>query len=180
MDWTSYHPIEDMHSYLDYLESTFDFVTTESIGKSYEGSDMRIAKVCKGGCGKKPAMCQNDFADIYTNRQENSTIIIGLDSNQSIKSTNRRTDAMNVFKNSFLLQSLHIDNQPTFHHNNLVSESQIDDILCFIPKNAKLDIKFKDILCQKFNSSNLSSHDVVVGEICLPQPIVKPSLEPDL
>jgi len=56
MDWTSYHPIEDMHSYLDYLESTFDFVTTESIGKSYEGSDMRIAKVCKGGCGNKPAM----------------------------------------------------------------------------------------------------------------------------
>ena len=36
MDWTSYHPIEDMYSYLDYLESSFDFVTTESIGKSYE------------------------------------------------------------------------------------------------------------------------------------------------
>merc|ERR1711970_1533656 len=56
MDWTAYHPIEDMHSYLDYLETTFDFVTTESIGKSYEGSDMRVAKVCKGGCGNKPAM----------------------------------------------------------------------------------------------------------------------------
>ena len=36
MDWTSYHPIEDMYSYLDYLESSFDFVATESIGKSYE------------------------------------------------------------------------------------------------------------------------------------------------
>merc|ERR1719369_1540430 len=34
--------IEDMHSYLDYLETTFDFVSTESIGKSYDGSDMRI------------------------------------------------------------------------------------------------------------------------------------------
>jgi len=56
MDWTSYHPIEDMYSYLDYLETTFDFVTTESIGKSYDGSDMRIAKVCRGGCGNKPAM----------------------------------------------------------------------------------------------------------------------------
>ena len=56
MDWTSYHPIEDMYSYLDYLESTFDFVTTESIGKSYEGTEMRLAKVCKGGCGNKPAM----------------------------------------------------------------------------------------------------------------------------
>ena len=45
MDWTSYHPLEDMYSYLDYLETTYDFVTTESIGKSYEGTDMRLAKV---------------------------------------------------------------------------------------------------------------------------------------
>ena len=56
MDWTSYHPIEDMYSYLDYLESTFDFVNTESIGQSYEGTEMRLAKVCRGGCGNKPAM----------------------------------------------------------------------------------------------------------------------------
>ena len=56
MDWTSYHPIEDMHSYLTYLQDTYDFVTLESIGQSHEGSDMIIAKVCKGGCGNKPAM----------------------------------------------------------------------------------------------------------------------------
>ena len=56
MDWEEYHPLEDMHSYLDYLESTFDYVSTESIGQSYEGSDMRIARVCRGGCGNKPAM----------------------------------------------------------------------------------------------------------------------------
>jgi len=56
MDWTSYHSVEDMYSYLDYLETTYDFVTTESIGKSYEGTDMRLAKVCRGGCGGKPAM----------------------------------------------------------------------------------------------------------------------------
>jgi len=56
MDWTSYHPLEDIYSYLDYLESSFDFVTTETIGKSYEGTDMRLAKICKGGCGNKPAM----------------------------------------------------------------------------------------------------------------------------
>merc|ERR1712013_542117 len=68
MDWTSYHPIEDMHSYLDYLETTFDFVTTESLGKSYEGSDMRVAKVCKGGCGNKPAMWNDgDHSDLTEN-----------------------------------------------------------------------------------------------------------------
>lgn len=56
MTWTAYHPLEDMYSYWDYLEATYDFVTTESIGKSYEGTDMRIIKVCRGGCGNKPSM----------------------------------------------------------------------------------------------------------------------------
>ena len=56
MDWTSYHPIEDMHSYLNYLRDTYDFVTLDTIGQSYAGSDMIFAKVCRGGCGNKPAM----------------------------------------------------------------------------------------------------------------------------
>jgi len=56
MTWTDYHPLEDMYSYLDYLENEFDFVTTESIGKTTEGRDMRVAKVCRGGCGNKPAV----------------------------------------------------------------------------------------------------------------------------
>ena len=56
MDWEEYHSMEDMYSYLDYLESTYDFVTTEIIGKSFEGQDMKVAKVCRGGCGNKPAM----------------------------------------------------------------------------------------------------------------------------
>jgi len=56
MDWNDYHPIEDIHSYLNYLQDTYDFVSLESIGQSYDGSDMIIAKVCKGGCGAKPAM----------------------------------------------------------------------------------------------------------------------------
>jgi len=57
MTWTEYHPKEDMESYLDYLASTYDFVTLETIGQSYEGTDMRVAKVCRGGCGgNKTAM----------------------------------------------------------------------------------------------------------------------------
>jgi len=58
MDWTNYHPIEDIYSYWDYLEATYDWVSTESIGKSYNGEDMRLLKVCKnsGGCGSRPAM----------------------------------------------------------------------------------------------------------------------------
>ena len=39
MDWTEYHPIEDIHSYLTYLETTYDFVTLETIGQSYEAEN---------------------------------------------------------------------------------------------------------------------------------------------
>jgi len=56
MTWTEYHSLEDMYSYLDYLEKNYDFVTTESIGKTTEGRDMRVAKICKGGCGSKKAV----------------------------------------------------------------------------------------------------------------------------
>merc|ERR1711970_322120 len=56
MTWTDYHSLEDMYSFLDYLETTYDFVTTQSVGKSYEGREMRLAKICKGECGSKPAV----------------------------------------------------------------------------------------------------------------------------
>ena len=58
MDWTDYHPLEDMYSYWDYLEATYDWISTETIGQSYEGTDMRVLKVCRDatGCGNKPAM----------------------------------------------------------------------------------------------------------------------------
>ena len=45
MTWTEYHCKAHMESYLDYLALTYDFVTLETIGQSYEGIDMRVAKV---------------------------------------------------------------------------------------------------------------------------------------
>jgi len=56
MDWLSYHPLEDIYGWFDYLEETYDFCEKEIIGQSYEGQDMIVMKVCKGGCGSKPAM----------------------------------------------------------------------------------------------------------------------------
>jgi murein tripeptide amidase MpaA len=56
MTWTEYHTLEDMYTYLDYLEETFDFVSTEVIGQSSEGRDIRVASVCRGGCGEKKAV----------------------------------------------------------------------------------------------------------------------------
>jgi len=56
MTWTEYHSLEDMYTYLDYLEETYDFISTEEIGQSYEGRSMRVVKVCVGGCGNKSAV----------------------------------------------------------------------------------------------------------------------------
>lgn len=39
------------------LEKMFDYAETEVIGKSYEGRDMTVMKLCKtGSCGSKPAV----------------------------------------------------------------------------------------------------------------------------
>merc|ERR1711892_1441809 len=56
MDWTSYHALEDIYGWFDYLETTYDFCQTENIGQSFEGQEMVVMKVCRGECGNKPAM----------------------------------------------------------------------------------------------------------------------------
>eukprot|EP00095_Tigriopus_kingsejongensis_P005645 maker-scaffold695_size110128-snap-gene-0.17 protein:Tk05645 transcript:maker-scaffold695_size110128-snap-gene-0.17-mRNA-1 annotation:"carboxypeptidase b" len=57
MDWESYHPLEDFYEYFDYLEAQYEDISTEVIGKSFEGRDLRVLKICRGGtCGQKPAM----------------------------------------------------------------------------------------------------------------------------
>jgi len=56
MTWTEYHAQDDVEGFIDYLADTYDFVEVESIGESYEGRPMRVVKVCKNGCGNKPAM----------------------------------------------------------------------------------------------------------------------------
>ena len=56
MTWDEYHTLDDMYTFLDYLEATYDFVSTESIGSTTEGRDMRVVKICKGGCGGKKAV----------------------------------------------------------------------------------------------------------------------------
>ena len=45
MDWTSYHALEDIYEWFDYLEATFDFCEKEVIGQSHEGQDMIVMKV---------------------------------------------------------------------------------------------------------------------------------------
>ena len=110
-------------------------------------------------------------ADIqnFVKNKENIALLIGLDSNQSDKSSSRRSLAMRTFMSKLSLQTILPGNKPTFHHNNQVSESQIDHILYFIPDMYQdTKIVFADHLCQKENPCNLSSHDVILGQITFP------------
>ena len=45
MDWTSYHPLEEIYGWFDYLETTYEFCESEIIGQTFEGRDMRVMKV---------------------------------------------------------------------------------------------------------------------------------------
>ena len=68
--------------------------------------------------------------DLLTNIEDRNrcAILIGLDSNQSEKSSSRRKKSMESFMTDFSLKSILLDVTPTFHHNNQISESQIDQM----------------------------------------------------
>ena len=105
--------------------------------------------------------------DISKHIVDGSVVIIGTDSNVSKKSSKRRYDAMESFLQSFSLVTILEDEKPTFHHNNQTAESQVDHIYTCIPDKSKIKITFKDQLCLKSDSANISSHDVIIGQIAL-------------
>ena len=107
-------------------------------------------------------------SDVTQHKLDNSTIIIGADTNQSAKSSKRRTEAMDRFRKEFSLDSILVSNEPTFHHNNQTSVSQIDTILFYIPEKSEIGLEYSDHLCKLKNSANLSSHDVILGNIKIP------------
>ena len=81
--------------------------------------------------GKDNEFCevlQTLTEDIETHMTNGYMLIIGLDSNQSVKSSRRRTYEMQNFIDKFSLKTILENNtDPTFHHYN-GSESQIDHI----------------------------------------------------
>ncbi|XP_011494644.1 PREDICTED: carboxypeptidase B-like [Ceratosolen solmsi marchali] len=49
MDWTSYHRLDDIHGYLDYLANTYsDICSVMTIGKSVEGRPLKVLRISKG------------------------------------------------------------------------------------------------------------------------------------
>lgn len=41
---------------MDDVAAHYDYVDSEVIGYSYEGRKMQLIKICKDGCGSKPAV----------------------------------------------------------------------------------------------------------------------------
>ena len=116
--------------------------------------------------------------DIKSNMSQKSCILIGLDTNQSKKSSIRRTNAMNNFLHEFALQKVLVNNKPTFHHNNQISVSQIDNILYHIPEESPMNVSLLKHLCKLENFDNLSSHDAIIAKIVF-QMVEDDSVEPD-
>ena len=108
------------------------------------------------------------FEDIESRITFDTIVIIGLDSNQSERSSRCRTEAMKRFIKHFSLNTILINDDPTFHHNSQKAESQIDHILYHIPEKSEVNINLHEHLCKLNHFSNISSHDALVGNIALP------------
>ncbi|XP_039756453.1 carboxypeptidase B-like [Pararge aegeria] len=54
MTWKQYHRLEDIHGFLDYLAKTYPkIVSVNTIGKSYEGKDLKILRISDGNPNNK-------------------------------------------------------------------------------------------------------------------------------
>ena len=101
--------------------------------------------------------------DINKYVSSNSILVIGLDANSSVKSSSRRQEAFFNFKQKFKLSTILPGNEPTFHHNNGISESHIDHILT---NNINI-VSFLQQKCKLEDSTNISSHDAILGRLKL-------------
>merc|ERR1711872_291528 len=53
---TTYHDYYEIMEHMGNLAAEYEDVETEVIGQSWEGRELKIVKVCRGGCGNKPAI----------------------------------------------------------------------------------------------------------------------------
>ncbi|XP_026736336.1 carboxypeptidase B-like [Trichoplusia ni] len=54
MTWKQYHRLDDIHGFLDYLAKTYpSIISVNSIGKSYEGRDLKMLRISDGKAGNK-------------------------------------------------------------------------------------------------------------------------------
>ena len=108
-------------------------------------------------------------SDIRLHMRNSTALYVGTDTNQSEKSSKRRKEAMSIFTKEIGLKSILAHNNPTFHHNNQTSASQIDHILYCVPTGSQTSLSYLNQLCNQEDSDNLSAHDVIMGQLCMPK-----------
>ena len=102
---------------------------------------------------------------VRENKTENEAVLIGTDSNCSEKSSKRRLHAFQKLTNELDLEKV-CTKQPTFHHHNGLSESNID---CFmISKTFSEHLKNPTLLCTQNTPENLSAHDSLLTTLEVP------------
>ena len=159
--------------HIDMYVQTIPTISERFCGIQYDYSDINIIaySVYLPTSGK-----DDEFHEIVSSLLNNieqylntkSILILGMDSNQSEKSTERRKNIMAVFCEHLNLKSIMCEEtNATFHHTN-GSESLIDHIYYFIPTNVDIFIKLQDHLCKWNFSENISSHDAIIGSINFP------------
>ena len=97
---------------------------------------------------------------LLQNLSHGDMVVIGTDSNCSIKSTLRRQRSWNAFCDTFSL-NIHSTSTATFHHHNGSSESMID----FFATSASLSVAKPRQFCTLDNPLNLSSHDPILTTV---------------
>ena len=54
LGFNRYHRLSHIYGYLDHLASEHpEDVFVETIGTTSEGRDIKVVKICKGGCGRR-------------------------------------------------------------------------------------------------------------------------------
>ena len=106
--------------------------------------------------------------DVLNNLSSSDSLILAADMNVSRNSSKRRANAFKTFTSMHEIKTIMTSLVPTFHHNNQTSESQLDHIYVFTPSLSDVNLKFNRLLCLKDDSSNLSSHDVIVAKLNIP------------
>ena len=104
-------------------------------------------------------------AFIDDNSESGTTILIGLDSNCSDKSTKRRSTNLDQFCEDHDLIKVMAPG-PTFHHANGVYTSNIDYFL--ISQPSPVTISEVSLQCTQDHPQNLSSHDPILATLSMP------------
>ena len=104
---------------------------------------------------------------IQENKGDTCTVLIGTDSNCSSKSTPRRLHGFEQFREEHNLLKVCLS-EPTFHHSNGQSSSNIDYFL--ISCNHSLAPNLCNIFsqCTQDYPQNFSSHDPVITTLVVP------------